>query len=66
MGAVTDAGVGAVTDAGVGASVWASVGERASGLGVEGIGTSFMAGLSREPGWSAAKVAALSLRVNRW
>jgi hypothetical protein len=35
------------------------------GVGVEGVGTSFMASLSREPGWSAAEVAALSLRVNQ-
>jgi hypothetical protein len=36
-----------------------------TGVGAAGVGTSVMVSLSREPGWSAAEVAALSLRVNR-
>ena len=63
------AGVGAAVGAGVGAAVGAGVGDAVGagveGVGVEGVGTSFMASLSREPGWSAAEVAALSLRVNQ-
>ncbi|MEZ7963953.1 MAG: hypothetical protein QMB56_05895 [Candidatus Nanopelagicales bacterium] len=60
-----DAGVGAGVGAAVGAGVGAAVGAGVEGVGVEGVGTSFMASLSREPGWSAAEVAALSLRVNQ-
>ena len=74
VGAAVGAGVGAAVGAGVGAAVGAGVGDAVGagvegvgveGVGVEGVGTSFMASLSREPGWSAAEVAALSLRVNQ-
>ena len=66
VGAAVGAGVGAAVGAGVGDAVGAGVeGVGVEGVGVEGVGTSFMASLSREPGWSAAEVAALSLRVNQ-
>lgn len=57
-----DAGVGV---AGVGVAGVGVVDVGVVGVGVVGVGTSVMASLSREPGWSAAEVAALSLRVNR-
>jgi hypothetical protein len=65
VGAAVGAGVGAAVGAGVGAGVGDAVSAGVEGVGVEGVGTSFMASLSREPGWSAAEVAALSLRVNQ-